>query len=389
MTSDDGVTPAPGASGSPEFRAGDGKISGTLAVSLGWLGLGAVLALHFPQYLSAPDLRTAYPMPVIRGLIDAVLAGAAVFGVISLILSRRKSRGLLALGLAGATLALGGSRVPIDGPIGDAPYVALDWFLLKIFVLALLFVPLERLFARVDQRVFRAGWRTDLAHFGASHLLIQATVLLTMVPAAVLFHWAVSDRLQAAVASQPLWLQFVEALVVADLFAYGAHRLFHAVPWLWRFHAIHHSSERLDWLAGSRLHIVDIVVTRAAGFVPLYVLGFAEGALYAYLTWASFHAVFVHANVRFTFGPLRYVLATPQFHHWHHSATEYNHNYAVHLPLIDRIFGTYHLPGDAWPGEYGIAGRAVPEGYLRQLAYPFRRRRRRRRGPPATDASSP
>jgi lathosterol oxidase len=359
----------------PEFRFGDGKISGVLSVFLGWLGLAAVLALHFPQYLSSPDLRSAYPMAAIRLLIDVVLFGAIGLGVVSLVLSRRKSRGLMGLGAGVLALVLGGSRVAVRGDIPEVPYVALDWFLLSLLLLALVFVPLERLFGRVEQRVFRPGWRTDLAHFGVSHLLVQVTVLLATVPAAVFFRWAVSDRLQAAVASQPLWLQFVEAMFMADLFAYVAHRLFHEIPFLWRFHQIHHSSEQLDWLASSRLHVVDVVVTRAFGFVPLYVLGFANAAIVAYLAWASFQAVLIHSNLRARFGPLRYVLATPQFHHWHHSATLYDKNFAVHLPLIDKLFGTYHLPGDEWPEAYGIQGRPVPDGYLEQLIYPVSRRR--------------
>ena len=93
--------------------------------------------------------------------------------------------------------------------------------------------------------------------------------------------------------------------------------------------------------------------------------------MYAYLTWASFQAIFIHSNVRFTFGPLRYLLATPQFHHWHHSATLHDRNFAVHLPLIDKLFGTYHLPQDEWPEAYGIAGRPVPDGYVKQLVYPL------------------
>jgi sterol desaturase/sphingolipid hydroxylase (fatty acid hydroxylase superfamily) len=143
-------------------------------------------------------------------------------------------------------------------------------------VLALLFIPLERLFAlRPEQPIFRAGWQTDLAHFAVSHLLVQVTVLVTLVPAAIFFRWAVHPAIQTAVAAQPLALQFVEIVVIADLSEYAIHRLFHAVPFLWRFHAVHHSSEVMDWLAGSRMHLVDVVVTRALAFVPLYVLGFS------------------------------------------------------------------------------------------------------------------
>ena len=356
----------------PEFRFGQGKISGVLTVFLGWLALGAVVALHFPQFFSTPEMRSIYPMSLIRLLIEIVLMAAFALGVISLILSKRKSRGLLGISLATLATVLGGSRVEIEARVADPSYyLALDNLLLSIFFLAFVFVPLERVFARVrDQQVFRKAWRTDLAHFGVSHLLVQVTVLLTMVPATVFFHWAVSDRFQALVGSQAIWLQFIEAMFVADLFAYVAHRLFHEIPFLWRFHQIHHSSELLDWLAASRLHIVDILVTRAFGFIPLYVIGFSEPAIYGYLVWASFQAIFIHSNVRFKFGPLRQILATPQFHHWHHSNTQYNKNFAVHLPIIDMMFGTFYLPTDKWPEEYGLKGRPVPDGYLKQLVYP-------------------
>jgi len=160
--------------------------------------------------------------------------------------------------------------------------------------------------------------------------------------------------------------------VVADLIKYTVHRLFHAVPWLWRFHAIHHSSRTMDWLAGSRLHLVDIVVTRGLSFVPLYVLGFAQPPVFAYVLFVSFQAVLIHANVRWRFGPVRWLLATPQYHHWHHAVEPVDVNFAVHLPLIDAVFGTLYLPRDGWPGAYGLAGRPVPEGYWTQLAYPFR-----------------
>jgi len=355
----------------PEFHFGEGKISGVLSVFLGWLALAAVVALHFPQYLSTPDLRASYPMDFIRLLIDVVLYSALGLGVISLILSQRKTRGLLGGALALLAFALGGSGVEVEGALpATGRSLGLDWFLLSIFFLAVIFIPVERLFWRVRQRIFRGGWRTDVTHFAVSHLMVQVTVLATMLPATLFFHWAVADTLQASVAAQPIWLQVIEAMFVADLFAYVAHRMFHEIPFLWRFHAIHHSSELMDWLASSRLHVVDIVVTRAFGFIPLYVLGFSPLAIAGYLTWASFQGILNHANVRFGFGWFRYLLVTPQFHHWHHSARTYNRNFAAHLPVIDWIFGTYHLPANEWPEEYGIVGNPVPNGYLKQLFYP-------------------
>jgi sterol desaturase/sphingolipid hydroxylase (fatty acid hydroxylase superfamily) len=235
-------------------------------------------------------------------------------------------------------------------------------------------VPLELAFARLPaQGVFRRGLLTDLLHFGVSHLAVQVTVLVTLLPAAMFFRWAVHPGLQAAIAGQPLALQFVEILVIADLAEYGIHRLFHRIPFLWRFHAIHHSAEAMDWLAASRIHLVDAVLTRALAFVPLYVLGFAEPAVYAYLVFVSFHAIFVHANVRFTLGRLAWLIGTPRFHHWHHSAQPeaIDKNFAIHLPVIDRAFGTLYLPREGWPTAYGIAGSVVPERYPAQLVFPF------------------
>ena len=191
---------------------------------------------------------------------------------------------------------------------------------------------LERLFARLpNQPVFRNGWRTDLTYFFVSSVLVQRI-----------------------------------------------HRLFHTVPFLWRFHAVHHSADHMDWLAGSRLHLVDVAVTRGMTYIPIYIMGFNQSPLFAYVAFVSVQATFIHANVRFTFGPLRWLLATPQFHHWHHGAEAeaVDKNFAVHLPVLDWLFGTFHLPGGRWPAAYGLNdGPKVPNGYLRQFWYPFRRRR--------------
>jgi lathosterol oxidase len=355
---------------------GSGWISGMLSVLAGALGYGAVLCLLFPDLLTTPDARPLYPLVVVRWLVHSLLVIGFGLGVLSVLLRRRKTLGLTGMALAVAGTLLGGAGIKVPDAVTGTRTVGLDWLLLNLFVLALMFVPLERLFAqRPGQPILRTGWPTDLMHFAISHLLVQVTVVLTMLPAALFFYWAASPRFQDLVASQPLVLQFVELLVVADLAEYAVHRLFHRVPWLWRFHAIHHSARELDWLAGSRLHLLDIVVTRGLSFVPLYLFGFAQPAIYAYLIFVSFHAVFIHANVRFRFPALEPWLVLPRFHHWHHAAhaEAIDKNFAIHLPLIDRLFGTAYLPTDRWPERYGIAGDPIPEGYWRQLVLPFKR----------------
>jgi sterol desaturase/sphingolipid hydroxylase (fatty acid hydroxylase superfamily) len=159
----------------------------------------------------------------------------------------------------------------------------------------------------------------------------------------------------------PFLVQFLAVLLVADLTQYWVHRSFHRVPWLWRLHRVHHTVEEMDWLAGSRLHLVDAVVTRATSYVPIYVLGFDERAVVADVAWVVVQATFIHANVRWELRPVRRVLATPAFHHWHHAAEPeaVDTNFAVHLPVIDRLFGTYYLP-DRWPAAYGLAPGPKP-----------------------------
>jgi len=362
--------PAP----APEFKLGDGRLSGALSLGLGLLSLFAVFCFRFPEWLTTPELRAVYPLAWVRAALFTALVLSLGFGALAVLLGGRWRLAWSGFACAGAAIALGGPWIEA-GPVDPSPHLGLDWFVLDLLVLALVFVPLERVFALARaQRILRFGWRTDLAHFFVSHLLVQVLALLTLAPATLLFGGAVSPHVQAWVASRPLWLQFAMALVIADLFQYGVHRAFHAVPWLWRFHAIHHSSREMDWLAGSRLHLFDVVVTRAITFVPLFVLGFAPRALMAYLVFVAFQAVALHANLRFRFPGLRWLFATPAFHHWHHAVSPVDKNFAIHLPWIDRLFGTAYEPGD-FPQHYGIGGDPVPEGWGRQLVWPLRRAR--------------
>jgi len=361
----------------PEPRHfGSGWISGTVSIFLGALAVGGVLCFWFPSVLTTPELRAIYPMHMVRFLVQSVILGAFVMGMISVVLRKSKLLGLAGAALATLAVLMGGAQVPVEGPVQRSNFLGLDWFLLNLLLLALIFVPMERLFARLkDQKTLRPNWTTDLAHFFSSHLLIQVTAFLTLLPATVFFRWLVNPKVQEFVAAQPAVLQFMEIVLLADMTEYWVHRLFHKVPFLWRFHAIHHSAQHMDWLAGSRLHFVDIVLTRGLTFVPLFVLGFAAAPLYFYLVFVSFHAVFIHANVGFDFGRLEKWVVTPRFHHWHHAAAReaIDKNFAVHLPFIDRWFGSHYLPPAAWPAQYGIEGNPVPESYAKQWTAPFRR----------------
>jgi lathosterol oxidase len=178
-----------------------------------------------------------------RALIAAVIGTAFLLGCVSLLLRWRKALGATGVVLAGLAMLAGGSRVPIDsGEAGSPLYLGLDWFLLNLFVFALVFVPLERLFPQQPaQRVLRPGWATDTAYFAVSHLGIQLLTFLSLLPASVLAAHFTSDGLRAAVQAQPLLLQVLALMLVGDLAQYWTHRAFHRVRAHWPFHAVHHS----------------------------------------------------------------------------------------------------------------------------------------------------
>jgi len=356
-------------------RFGSGWISGAVGILFGAIGLAAVTCFHFPDLLTMPELRAWYPLPLVRGILHVVLVLAFLSGVISLCLRKRKVLGSIAVGLVLVAALLGGSQVSVAGDVTkEGPFLGLDWFLLNFILWSAVFIPLERLYAQNrEQPIFRRGWRTDLMYFFVSSLGLQLMTLMTLKPAEILFSWAVAAPWRAAIGAQPVWLQVIEILLLTDLVQYCVHRLFHQIPFLWRFHEIHHSTDAMDWLAGSRLHIVDVVVTRGLTYVPLFALGFADAALVLYVIIVTVQATFIHANVRFQFGPLRYVLATPQFHHWHHSNQReaIDKNFAVHSPVWDLLFGSFHLPVNRWPESYGVAGNKPPEGFFRQFVSPF------------------
>jgi sterol desaturase/sphingolipid hydroxylase (fatty acid hydroxylase superfamily) len=356
---------------------GYGFVSGLLSAILGIAGFGAVLALHFPQYLTHADLRPLYSLDHLRAIIHLALVASFLLGSASAFLRANKLLALTGIGFTLAAALLGGSGVAVEGEVTGGSWLGLDFFVLNLLLYSAVFIPLERLFAlRAGQPVFRRQWVVDLTYFFINSLLIEILTIFTLRPALILFDWARVASVSTAVGSLPLLVQVPALLLVADFTQYWVHRTFHAVPFLWPFHAIHHSAEQMDWLAGSRLHLVDVILTRGLTYVPIFVLGFSERALMVYVVVVAAQATFIHANVRWTFRPLRGVVATPAFHHWHHSAEReaLDKNFAVHTPLWDILFGTYYLP-DRWPGAYGLSGRRdVPARWVTQLLYPFRRR---------------
>jgi sterol desaturase/sphingolipid hydroxylase (fatty acid hydroxylase superfamily) len=236
------------------------------------------------------------------------------------------------------------------------------------------------------QRRNRVQTQTDLAYWFFTPLVTgfvtRATLGLVFVLLALSQGVTLDDLRQAATtrrtwaSSLPTVVQIPLILILADLLAYWSHRLFHG-RWLWPFHAIHHSSVTVDWLSSVRLHPVNDVISRVVQVLPLYWMGFNGAALAAFVPFLTLYAILQHANVSWTFGRLRYFLASPAFHRWHHTSEEegLDKNFAGLFPFIDLAFGTFYMPAGRQPQRFGVLDDNVPTGLLGQLAYPFRTRR--------------
>ncbi len=356
---------------------GHGIIATVLALSLGFLCLLAVIAFHFPQYLTTPELRHQYSVDVLRQILFVGLLVAGGLSLANLIIGNRRNLNVVAFLFVVAAVALGGSRVPVGNFPDHTPYIGLDWFILDLLGSTTLFVVIEKLFPLYKgQAVFRPEWQTDMKHFAVNHFLVGLILLTVNFLLNHAFGWLVDSNFQQTVRHIPYLPQLLLCILAADLAQYWTHRAYHEVPYLWRYHSVHHSAKTMDWLAGSRQHILELIFTRVCVLAPLFVLGFSEAVMNTYIIIVGFQAVFNHANVHLPWGPLKYLIVTPDFHHWHHSQDDeaIDRNYAAHYAFIDYIFGTAvkvpkHKP---FPERYGVVGDYMPDGFINQQAFPFR-----------------
>jgi sterol desaturase/sphingolipid hydroxylase (fatty acid hydroxylase superfamily) len=250
------------------------------------------------------------------------------------------------------------------------------WLVLLLAV----FAPLERAFGLHPQSVFRKTFGADLVYYFLGGLVPKLLLVAPLTLFAVALHRFEPALFYSWAAGIPTWMRLTAAMVVGEVGAYWGHRWSHEVPFLWRFHVIHHSAEELDWLVNSRAHPVDLIFTRLCGLIPMYVLGLAQPTGNALdLTPAlvtivgTFWGFFIHANIRWRLGWLEWLLSSPAFHHWHHTndgPQVINKNFAPMLPWVDMCFGSLYLP-QLWPATYGTDSRVDPSLAV-QLLQPLR-----------------
>ena len=202
---------------------------------------------------------------------------------------------------------------------------------------------------------------------------------LLIAAAAIVFQITTADGLvtfyengHGPLASLPLVAQGVIFLIGEDIILYWTHRWFHGEA-MWKYHAVHHSSEELEWISAARFHPVNLFLGSVAADVVMLLAGISPNVFVVLGPLTIAHSAFVHANLHWTLGPFRYVIATPVFHRWHHTAADRGgeKNFAATFPVLDLIFGTFYMPKGELPDRYGIAEREFPTSFPAQLVHPF------------------
>ena len=252
------------------------------------------------------------------------------------------------------------------------------------FMLAVVFTVLEHFWACNPGAPW---WRkreivTDICYWFFVPVFARTMRIgLLIVTAGIVFNIHDADELIAfydnghgPLAQLPLWVQGVLFLVLSDFMLYWLHRLFHGGGF-WKYHAIHHSSEEI-WTGFRRpASIRSISMLGTIGVdVVLLMAGISPNVMIWVGPFTTFHSAFVHANLNWTFGPFKYVLATPVFHRWHHTSLEEggDTNFAGTFPIWDVLFGTFRMPKGELPQDYGKDEATMPKEIAGQLAYPFR-----------------
>lgn len=239
-----------------------------------------------------------------------------------------------------------------------------------LLVLSLLFIPMERVFpAKKGQKIFRKYWFVDLSFLLGNYIFWNGLVILGLSYIQVGLDEITATSFRLFIFNQPFWLKVLEVILISDFLIYWGHRLQHKVDFLWRFHKVHHSAEKLDWLAAHREHPLESIYTVGIINLPAMLLGFPLESIAVVVAFRGIWAVFIHSNVRLPLGPLKVLIGSPELHHWHHDLERDRGNYANLSPLMDVIFGTYTCP-DHEPEAFGIK-ETFSSSYIGQLTEPL------------------
>ena len=240
--------------------------------------------------------------------------------------------------------------------------------------------------ARVQQRTFSNGLLHDvLAWFILDKLAFGLLIgmIFSYSAGLALYQEYLSFLTIDALIELPVIARGIIAFVVADFLNWLHHWVRHKVPAFWIFHAVHHSQTEMNLFTDDRIHPFDRVISMPISMIPMLILQLDVGVIPWILIAQMLYTHAYHGNLRTDYGPLRWILVTPQSHRVHHSmAPEYaDTNFGVIFCLWDRLFGTqmdvhgeYPQTGVADP-DFPMEQRAtvgdILSAYVRQFLYPF------------------
>ncbi len=192
--------------------------------------------------------------------------------------------------------------------------------------------------------------------------------------------FGITNLVAIEVGSWPVIAQLFLMLIVADFIQWNVHRLLHAVPWLWEFHKLHHSVKEMGFAAHLRYHWMETIVYKSIQYIPLAMIGFGLDDFILLNIFTILIGHLNHANVKLTYGPLKYILNNPVMHTWHHAKTlpegSYGVNFGITLSLWDYIFGTAYIPNSGRDEPLGFdKDEEYPKTFWKQITYPWNRRK--------------
>jgi sterol desaturase/sphingolipid hydroxylase (fatty acid hydroxylase superfamily) len=196
--------------------------------------------------------------------------------------------------------------------------------------------------------------------------------------------FGVDNTVAIHIESWPRWTQFLLMFIVADFIQWNVHRMLHRVPILWEFHKVHHSVEQMGFAAHLRFHWMETIIYKTVQYIPLAMIGFGLEDFFIMHIFTTAIGHLNHANLRITYGPLKYILNNPVMHLWHHAKTlpkdrKYGVNYGITLSLWDYIFKTDYIPYDGKDEPLGFDGmEGFPKTFWTQVSYPFIENKRRK-----------
>jgi sterol desaturase/sphingolipid hydroxylase (fatty acid hydroxylase superfamily) len=237
---------------------------------------------------------------------------------------------------------------------------------------------------RKNQPVFRKGFWLDAFYILFNFFLFSLIGYNALSNVGVeLFNdflavFNINNIVAVEVDNLPIWVQLLIMFVMADFLQWNVHRMLHRIPWLWKFHKVHHSVKEMGFAAQFRFHFMETIVYKSLQYIPLAMIGFGIEQFFIIHMFSVFVGHLNHANLDWSYGKLGFIFNNPRMHIWHHAKElprqhKYGMNFGLTLSIWDYIFGTAYVPKSGKDLEIGFKGdETFPEDFKGQLVFPFK-----------------